>query len=161
MAHSKSGSHHHITPIPKLFGTLLVLMIGMVLTIAWYYLFAGGVFSITIKHTWYTSLINNIGMLAIAVFKATLVIQIFMGVKHQTNLVKSYVILGFVWMTLMFLMFADYGTRQWEPVQGWTGEGTKAMPRSYEPNEFGVPPRAVMEDQVHDAAAAHGGKKAH
>lgn len=126
-------------------------MFFMVLTIAWYYLFAGTM----IRHTWYTSLANNIGMLGIACFKAVLVINIFMGVKHSTNLIKAYVVLGFVWFTLMTSMFADYATRQWEPVKGWTPDtNVLALPRTVDGNEVSVPNRAGMEKAVEEAHKA-------
>lgn len=147
MASEESG-HHHITPISKLIKTFLVLMAFMVATIAWYYLFAGTM----IQHTWLSSLINNLGMLGIACFKAVLVINIFMGVKHSSNLVKSYVVLGFVWFTLLTSVFADYATRQWEPVKGWTPDtNTLALPRTVDGNEVSVPNREGMEKQVHEA----------
>lgn len=148
---SKAHAHsHHITPIPKLAGNLIALMVLMVATIAWYYVFANGI----IAHSWWSSWLNNIGMLGIAMVKAYLVIQIFMGVKWSSNLIKSYVILGFVWFTMLFLVFCDYGTRFWEPVQGWSKDGTLALPRTSEPNERGLPTRKEMEKQTE---AAHGG----
>lgn len=128
---------HHIIPVSKLIKTAIMLAILMVATIAW-----AQVSYIILPETPMSSVINNFVALAIAVVKSLLVINIFMGVKFATNLVKTYAVLGFAWMTLMFLMFADYGTRRWEPVRGWVpGDTQMALPRVSEPFEPGVLPR--------------------
>ncbi len=141
MAHGHDHSHH-IIPISKLVQTALILGVLMVLTIAWanyYGLVIGGLPGQA------QSIINNLVAMGIASVKAWLVIQIFMGVKFQSNLVKTFAILGFVWMTLMFSMFADYGTRRWEPVKGWTpGDAEVALPRVNEPFEQGMPARDTL-----------------
>jgi len=133
------GDHagHHITSIPKLFGTFLALLIFMVLTIVWAQITYLLPFH---KASWFPFLNNGVA-LGIAVFKAVLVINIFMGVKNGSNLLKTYAILGFVWMSLLFFVFADYGTRRLEPVKGWIKESSLTMPRAPMPYENVMPER--------------------
>lgn len=53
--------------------------------------------------------LNDVVALAIAVSKATLVVLIFMHVKHATPLVKSVVIGGFFWLAILLgLTWIDY-----------------------------------------------------
>ncbi|WP_437192771.1 cytochrome C oxidase subunit IV family protein [Planctomicrobium sp. SH527] len=48
----------------------------------------------------------------IAVFKALLIILIFMHVKDESNLVKIFAFVSFPWLGILFcFMFADYLTR--------------------------------------------------
>ncbi len=52
--------------------------------------------------------------LAIAGFKATLVILFFMGVKYNTPLTKVVAASGFVWLIILFgITMGDYLTRGW------------------------------------------------
>jgi cytochrome c oxidase subunit 4 len=52
--------------------------------------------------------------LAIAGFKATLVILIFMGVKYNTPLTKVVAASGFLWLIILFgITMGDYLTRSW------------------------------------------------
>ena len=52
--------------------------------------------------------------LAIAGFKATLVILFFMGVKYNTPLTKVVAASGFVWLIILFgITMGDYLTRTW------------------------------------------------
>ena len=52
--------------------------------------------------------------LAIAAFKATLVILFFMGVKYNTPLTKVVAASGFVWLIILFgITMGDYLTRSW------------------------------------------------
>jgi hypothetical protein len=68
--------------------------------------------------------------MTIAVVKAYLVISIFMGVKHTTNLAKLFAIGGFVWFLLLFAILIDYASRPWEPVKGWEPEPSTSLPRT-------------------------------
>ncbi|MCC7101919.1 MAG: hypothetical protein IT206_02435 [Fimbriimonadaceae bacterium] len=130
---------HHITPISTLVKTLLLLGVLMVTTIAWAQIAPSALKDVPPA---LASLINNLIAMGIAFIKAVAVIMIFMGVKYQSSIVKLYAALGFLWFTLMFIMFADYGTRHWEAVRGWTpGVKQMAMPRADEPYEEGMPPR--------------------
>ena len=52
--------------------------------------------------------------LAIAGFKATLVILFFMGVRYNTPLTKVVAASGFLWLIILFGMtMGDYLTRSW------------------------------------------------
>lgn len=52
--------------------------------------------------------------LAIAVFKATLVVLFFMHVKYSSQLTKLTVVTSFFFLAIMFfLMMADYMSRGW------------------------------------------------
>ncbi len=66
---------------------------------------------------------NIVIALLIAVSKASLVVWIFMGVRHVTTLTKLFVVAGLVWLFIMILLtVSDYNTR------GWTYE---ALPWSH------------------------------
>jgi cytochrome c oxidase subunit 4 len=59
-------------------------------------------------------LLNTVVALAIAVFKATLVILYFMHVRYSTRLTQVTVVAGFLWLIIMIgLTFSDYLTRKW------------------------------------------------
>ncbi len=52
--------------------------------------------------------------LAIAGFKATLVILFFMGVRYNTPLTKVVAASGFIWLIILFgITMGDYLTRSW------------------------------------------------
>ena len=65
--------------------------------------------------------LNTPVALAIAVFKATLVVLFFMHVRYNTPLMWVFAAAGFFWMIIMFaLTMQDYVSRDWEtpaPVQ--------------------------------------------
>lgn len=57
---------------------------------------------------------NIVIALLIAVFKASLVAWIFMGVRHTTTLTKLFVVAGLVWLSILILVtFSDYSSRSW------------------------------------------------
>lgn len=57
---------------------------------------------------------NIVIALLIAVFKASLVAWIFMGVRHTTTLTKLFVVAGLVWLGILILLtFSDYSSRSW------------------------------------------------
>src|SRR5581483_6483603 len=57
---------------------------------------------------------NIVIALLIAVFKASLVVWIFMGVRHTTTLTKLFVVAGLVWLSILILLtFSDYTSRPW------------------------------------------------
>lgn len=120
LAHAESHGHH-ITPFPVYMKTFAWLIVLMVLTIATARLpyMLPGLHDLPAGQQAGLSWVNNIVAMTIACVKATLVIMFFMGVKYSTGLTKLFAIMGFVWFTLMFIMFADYATRAWEPVQNW------------------------------------------
>ena len=58
--------------------------------------------------------LNTIAALAIAVFKATLVVLFFMHVKYSTRLTWVVVIGSVFWLGLLLaLTMSDYLTREW------------------------------------------------
>lgn len=58
--------------------------------------------------------LNTPVALAIAAFKATLVILFFMGVKYNTPLTKVVAASGFLWLIILFgITMGDYLTRSW------------------------------------------------
>jgi len=103
-AHDKH-EEHHIVPVPvylAVFATLIVL-------------------------TWVTAYVATVDLgrwnifvaLAIAMFKASIVILFFMHVKYSTKLTKMIVGAGFFWLILLlFLTMADIWTRTWMGVPG-------------------------------------------
>ena len=57
--------------------------------------------------------------LAVAGLKASLVIMIFMGVRHNTPMTKVVAASGFVWLIILFgITLGDYLTRHWLGVPG-------------------------------------------
>ena len=63
--------------------------------------------------------LNTPVALGIAVFKASLVVWFFMGVRWNTSLTKVVVVAGLFWLLIMFgLTMNDYLTRPWLGVPG-------------------------------------------
>ena len=63
--------------------------------------------------------LNTPVALGIAVFKASLVVWYFMGVRWNTPLTKVVVVAGLFWLLIMFgLTMSDYLTRPWIGVPG-------------------------------------------
>jgi len=57
---------------------------------------------------------NTVAALAIAVFKAVIVVLFFMHVKYSTRLTSVVVIGSVFWLgILLVLLFSDYLTRGW------------------------------------------------
>ena len=85
------------------------------------------VFAALIVLTWVTAYVSTIDLhrwnifvaLAIAFFKASLVILFFMHVKYSTKLTKMIVGAGFFWLILLlFITMVDIWTRDWMGVPG-------------------------------------------
>jgi cytochrome c oxidase subunit IV len=58
--------------------------------------------------------LNTVVALAVAVFKATIVVLFFMHVKYSTRLTWAVVLGSIFWFgILMVLTFGDYLTRSW------------------------------------------------
>ncbi len=56
--------------------------------------------------------VNDLVALAIALFKASLVVYFFMHVKEGTSVIKLSAIGGFFWLGIFFIIiFCDYMTR--------------------------------------------------
>ncbi len=120
---SPGGAHsHHILPQRTIFLVFGALMTLMVITIAAAFMLPEQL----LKQTFF---MQGLALL-IAVIKAYLVVTYFMGVKMATRLVKIFAIGGFVWFFTLFIMFADYLTRPYEPVPGWENVPSSALPRA-------------------------------
>jgi cytochrome c oxidase subunit 4 len=65
---------------------------------------------------------NIVLALLIALFKASLVAWVFMGIRHSTTLTKLFCVAGLVWLgIMMFITFSDYTTRHWTyQAQPWS-----------------------------------------
>ena len=73
---------------------------------------------LTLITVWISSIdlgsLNTVAALAIAAFKATLVVLFFMHVKYSTRLTRLAVIGGLYWLgILLALTLSDYLTRSW------------------------------------------------
>jgi cytochrome c oxidase subunit 4 len=78
---------------------------------------------VTVDVAFYDLGILNIYIaLAIATFKATIVVLYFMHLKYSERLNMIFVAAGLFWLIILIVLTAsDIFTRQWEPVpQGWT-----------------------------------------
>ena len=102
---SNSPTHHIITPV----GTYVAVFLSLlVLTFGTYWV-------ATIDLGW----LNTPVALAVALFKASLVVIYFMGVRYNTPLTKVVVVSGLVWLLIMFgLTMGDYISRDWLGVPG-------------------------------------------
>jgi caa(3)-type oxidase subunit IV len=151
---SGAGHHaHHVTPISKLAMTYFWLVALMVLTVA----AARAPLDMPAQFGWVVPFfwLTNAVALGIAVAKAVQVVQIFMGVKFTTKVVKLFAYGGFVWFLTLFIMFIDYATREWEPVRGWeAGVPSTGLPR--ERTSDGGVPYTVFEGSHGGSAAASG-----
>jgi cytochrome c oxidase subunit 4 len=108
MAKDKHSSHGHVVSIPTYFAVLLTLIGLMILTIVASYWDAPSIGPLS------GNFVNNFVALAIATTKALFVILIFMGVRWSSNTARLWMLGGFTWFSLMFIIFLDYGTRKWE-----------------------------------------------
>ena len=93
----------HIASVKSYVGIFLTLMVLTAVTVAVAYVNLGQ--------------LNKVVALAIATFKATLVILYFMHVKYSSRLTKLVVVSGFFFLIILLgLTMADYGSREWLPV---------------------------------------------
>jgi cytochrome c oxidase subunit 4 len=95
------GDHeHHVTPPIVYVIIFAVLLVCTGLTVGASYIEMG--------------VFNPIVALGIGVFKATLVVLFFMGVKYSTKLTKLTVFAGlFTFLALIGMTLADYISRAW------------------------------------------------
>ena len=99
MAEHKRGSHH-VVPTTIYYGIFAILLILTGVTVAAAYVDLGR--------------FNTVVALAIACFKALIVVLYFMHLKYSTRLIKLTVIAGLYWMGILFaLTLGDYLTRAW------------------------------------------------
>lgn len=93
------GEHHIVSPVQYMmvFGTLLL---GTVITV--------------VAAEFDLGVFNPVIALAIASFKAVVVILFFMHVKYQSNLIKMTVGAGFfTFLVLITMTLSDYMSRAW------------------------------------------------
>jgi cytochrome c oxidase subunit 4 len=104
-------SEHHVVPVRLYLLVFGALMVGTAITVAAAFVDLGA--------------LNNVVMLGIALFKATLVVLFFMHVKYSTRLIHVVAAVGFLWLLILFgITMSDYLTR------GWLDAGT-AWPRPW------------------------------
>ena len=90
--------HNHVVPLKIYYGIFGMLMVLTGVTVGVAYIDLG---------RW-----NTVVALAIACFKAMIVVLYFMHVKYSTRLIKLTVIAGLYWMVILFgLTLGDYLTR--------------------------------------------------
>ena len=100
-----STSHHHIASV----GSYVAVWAGLVIFTLLTVFAASQDFGV----------LNTAIALGIAVTKATLVVLIFMGLRHNTPLTKMVAVSGFIWMLILFgIGMSDYLTRAWIGVPG-------------------------------------------
>ena len=91
---------HHVVPVKVYYGIFAILLVMTGITVAVAYVDLGRM--------------NAVAALAIACFKALIVVLYFMHVKYSTRLIKLTVIAGLYWMGIIFaLTLGDYLTRAW------------------------------------------------
>jgi cytochrome c oxidase subunit 4 len=91
---------HHVVPLKIYYGIFAILMVLTGVTVGVAYVDLG---------RW-----NTVVAIAIACFKAMIVVLYFMHVKYSTRLIKLTVIAGLYWMVILFgLTLSDYLTRGW------------------------------------------------
>ncbi len=57
---------------------------------------------------------NIVVALLIAFIKASLVVWVFMAIRHSTTLTKLFCVAGLVWLSIMIVItYGDYSTRNW------------------------------------------------
>jgi cytochrome c oxidase subunit 4 len=93
-------SSHHIVPQVIYYGVFATLLVLTGVTVGAAYVDLGR--------------LNTVIALAIAGFKAIIVVLFFMHVKYSTRLIKLTLIAGVYWMgILLVLTLSDYLTRGW------------------------------------------------
>jgi cytochrome c oxidase subunit 4 len=92
----------HISPVSLYITIFLALMVGTALTVAAAFVDLGQ--------------FNFAVAMAIAAFKASLVVWYFMHVKYQSSLTKLTVATGLFFLTILLgMMMIDYGWRAFSP----------------------------------------------
>jgi cytochrome c oxidase subunit 4 len=90
----------HLVPLKIYYGVFAMLLVMTGLTVAVAYVDLGR--------------LNTIAAIAIACFKALIVVLYFMHVKYSTRLITLTVIAGLYWVGIIFaLTLGDYLTRGW------------------------------------------------
>ncbi len=99
-----TNDHHdgpHIVPMRVYYSVIACLFLFTAITVGAGYLSLGA--------------LNTPLALAIAIFKASLVVLFFMHVKYNTPLMWVFAGAGFFWLTILFaLTMQDYVSRGWD-----------------------------------------------
>ena len=91
---------NHVVPLRVYYGIFAALMVCTAITVGIAFVDLGPM--------------NIVAALAIAVFKATLVVLFFMHVKYSTRLTWAVVLGSLFWLGILItLTMADYLTRVW------------------------------------------------
>lgn len=99
--HHPPEGEHHVLPVRTYVTIVSLLFVFTVITVLAAFVEMGP--------------LNTPVALAIAVFKATLVVLFFMHVRYNTPLMWVFAAAGFFWMLIMFaLTMQDYVSRDWE-----------------------------------------------
>jgi|ERR1700683_824264 len=105
MSSPDSSSHHHIASVGTYVAVWAALVFFTLLTV----FVASKDFGE----------LNTAVALAIAITKASMVVLIFMGLRHNTPLTKMVAVSGFLWVLILFgIGMSDYLTRAWMGVPG-------------------------------------------
>lgn len=97
-------SHGHVVPVRTYVGVFLMLMLLTAVTVAAAFVDLGP--------------LNNVVMLGIALFKASLVALIFMHVKYSTRMIPVVAVGSLFFLVILFaITMSDYLSR------GWLGAG--------------------------------------
>ncbi|RYG32696.1 hypothetical protein EON81_20005 [bacterium] len=112
-----AAAGHHVHSPWMYVRAAVVLSLLMALTIGASYVNFGNVW------------INNLVAIAIAITKTSVIVMYFMNVKYSTSLTKLFAALGFIWVTLIWVIVVDYFFRGYEPVPSWSGVQETALPR--------------------------------
>lgn len=117
---------HHIHPVGMYIKTALTLGFFMALTIAMAQVNIGDY----IHNHQIGYYANNLIAVGIAAVKAYIVVMFFMHLKWASSTAKTWALMGFFFLPVLFSVFADYSTRSHEVVNGWIpGQHETALPR--------------------------------
>ncbi len=132
-AHDPRQPTHHIVPIPVYLAIFATLICMTALTVWVAFRDLGE--------------LNVVLALAIAVFKASLVVLFFMHVKYSNKLTQLASVTGFIWLAIFIgFTLSDYGTRQWVgAAEGW----------AMQPADVGLLDQGAVEGHG-EAGAEHG-----
>jgi cytochrome c oxidase subunit IV len=101
-AHHADLGHEHVSSLGMYFGIFATLMALTAVTVAVAWVDLGS--------------LNIVVALAVAVFKASLVVLYFMHLKYSSKLTWIVVGAGVFWLAILLAMtMADYLTRGWMP----------------------------------------------
>src|SRR5262249_62319326 len=93
-----AAQHHHVTPVWQYVLVFVLLLVGTILTV--------------VASLYDMGWANTPVALTIAIFKAMLVLLVFMELRHSTRMTVLTAAAGFFWLFLMIGLFLmDYGTR--------------------------------------------------